>query len=243
MVTIGDGTNNKNPTLFQAHQGTGAGPQPAGKGMSGLFCTFSHILTIKDIRTRTALNCTGHGDYGLAKMNFHFFGGRGKEFAPSIFLRSSSITKPLVNNKQTNRARIAHLLAQQKMESMSSSIMSFDFFFTIEMIIYSIVCNSDFFHWWFNAWRDQLMYNHCTEKQAHQRSCHILWICPCDEILYWSPWMDASPIVTMPSSAMGGRIIWSWQPEPPLQNSDFENLTLHYEKLFVIQLAHFDFFQ
>lgn len=146
MVTIGDGTNNKNPTLFQAHQGTGAGPQPAGKGMSGLFCTFSHILTIKDIRTRTALNCTGHGDYGLAKMNFHFFGGRGKEFAPSIFLRSSSITKPLVNNKQTNRARIAHLLAQQKMESMSSSIMSFDFFFTIEMIIYSIVCNSDFFH-------------------------------------------------------------------------------------------------
>ena len=237
MVTIGDGTNNKNPTLFQAHQGTGAGPQPAGKGMSGLSCTFSHILTIKDQdsfklhrpwRPRTSL---------------HFLGGRGKEFAPSIFLRSSSITKPLVNNKQTNRARIAHLLAQQKMESMSSSIMSFDFFFTIEMIIYSIVCNSDFFHWWFNAWRDQLMYNHCTEKQAHQRSCHILWICPCDEILYWSPWMDASPIVTMLSSAMGGRIIWSWQPEPPLQNSDFENLTLHYEKLFVIQLAHFDFFQ
>ena len=66
-------TNNKNPTLFQAHQSTGAGPQPAGKGMSGLFCTFSPILIVKGIRTRTALNCTGHGNHGLAKMNLSSF--------------------------------------------------------------------------------------------------------------------------------------------------------------------------
>ena len=66
-------TNNKNPTLFQAHQSTTAGPQPAGKGLSGLFCTFSHILIVKDIRTRTALNCTDHGNHGLAKWNYLHF--------------------------------------------------------------------------------------------------------------------------------------------------------------------------
>ena len=65
-------TNTKNPTLFQAHQSTGAGPQPAGKGSLACFVLIL-ILRDRDIRTRTALNCTGHGNHGLAKMNLSSF--------------------------------------------------------------------------------------------------------------------------------------------------------------------------
>ena len=92
--------------------------------------------------------------------------------------------------KEMCRACTANLLAQWKMESMSSSIMSFNYFLTIQMIhFYSFIYSTKLFHCWFNTWRDHLYltqctYNHCTEKQAQQRSSHILWICPCNDILY-----------------------------------------------------------
>ena len=95
-------TNNTNPTLFQAHQSTAAGPKLAGKGMSGLFCTFSLILMVKDIRTRTALNCTGHGNHGLVKMNFSSFfggGGGGQRIGPKYFSEIISYHKTLGKQK------------------------------------------------------------------------------------------------------------------------------------------------